>query len=684
MALAASNFQSGEIQDTAWVRQALFVPGNSSKKANSRARDILRSQQYSDSSLVFADTSLGGNRSINPRPQFTKNADPSLNSLLSNTTSDGTADSISSMGMGRAYAERIDNPAQRIYMQFGVPAFNSLTNFFTGYYDRSQGDMANTGRVNDILYTISKYIGYVVLWPVTLVLGISNLVYKAYRSATNKPLSRYYYMNQTMTLYWNTVTTIVNAISVNMGLAQGVTPDDVENVPGKEPNVTGTTTPDVAILNRLLPDIMRSETGGIDIRAVANRYQRLSDAHDRAFADILEKAGSEAEATKAIAAYMNKPASGYDVPAKSLSLGEYSKQYSESPTGTGEGLTNRLNEDVPADVDNSAAPVTSTANINSEGTDTTLTEYFSKLFKFAAAESRDGSKFVSFIVDHQATVSESFSTTTKSSDIAATMNETSSNTRNKVFNLAGGNLGDNPILGAVEVIMSGVGSIIGGLAESVHLQGLSAIAGKAFVDMPEFLDSSTTTLPSNSYTIQLRTPYGNPYSILTNIYVPLAMLLAGVTPRSTGKNSYTSPFLCKLWSKGRSQVQMGAITDMTITRGTGNVGWSVKDQTLGVDVTFTVTNLSKMLHMPISNEVSLADTLGFSQFDEDNNFTDYMAVLGSLGLSEQYYPDAKWRLKRARAKQNFDSWLSISNFAAASVDSTPGRLISAFVRGANI
>lgn len=691
MAQSTMGLQIGEVSDNNWLRQALFVPGNISKRANSRSRDILKSQQFSENSLNFADTSLGGNRSINPRPQFTKNADPNIDSLLAADGSNKT----SSLGMGRYYGEAVDTNAQRIFMQFGVPAFNSLTNFFTSYYDRGQGQLANTGKVSSILYSIGKYVGYIVLWPVVAVLGVTAFLYKVAADLAGKPLSKFYYMKPTMPLYWTTVTTIVNAISVNMGLAQGVDNEDFKREPGKEPGAFGTTPADIEALNRLLPDIMRNSNGGIDIRAVANRYQRLSNIHDRKFAAILEDSANEAEAKEKIIKYLNRKASTYNASGQHFTMEEYIDSYIGSASGRGDFLDDKLNEDIPAGVDNSAVPQRranlaagvnniSNTRTNIDGADVSLSEHLNKYKEHALAELRDGSAFISFIVDHQDTISESFSNSTKSSDIASSMNETSSSARNKIFDFAGGNIGDGLIAGTIEGIIGGVGDILGGLASSVKLDGLSALGGKAFVDMPEFWESSSTTLPTNSYNIQLRSPYGNSVSIMNNIMVPLATLLAGVVPRSTGRNSYTGPFLCKLWSKGRSQIQLGMVTSMTITRGAGNVGWNIKDQSVGIDVSFSITNLSKILHMPISNEVSVFDALGLSMFDEDNNMTDYMAVLGSLGLSEQHYNSGKWRLRRARARQQFDSWLSVTNFAQWSVNTLPGSMIAGFSRTANI
>lgn len=686
-----------EKQDTDWIRQSLFITYRKPGSSNARAVNTNTGQLFNIDSLSFADTSLGGNRSMNPRPQFTKTADPNMHSLLVGNVENGKATNATSMGMGRYYAEAIDSNAQRIYLQFGVPAFNSLTNFFAGFYDPGQSRMANSGRVtNDVLFTVGKFLGFMTLWSVAPILGVGSLLYgyanKAYHDIAGKPLSKFYYMRPSMALYWSTVTVIVNALTVNMHLAQGIDERTKREGKGRPTQEYGTTREDVTALNKLLPDIMRNEFGGVDIRAVANRYQRLADAHDSALSSILENSNTEEEARANVLAYLSKQNTNYGVTAPD-GINKHLSGYTESAGGTGLHLIDKLSEDTgEAKKSNNTAPAADDIVPTSQSPDIDestgfwngISKHFTKYIDFTLAEIRDGSQFVSFIVDYQAAVTESFSNNTKPSDIAMTMNETSSSARNKMYNLAGGNIADNALVDTMEGIVGSVVDVISGALSMVGFSGLAAIGGKAFVDMPEFWESSTTSLPAHNYNIQLRSPYGNSVSILTNVLVPLAMLIAGVAPRTTGRNSYTGPYLCKLWHKGRAQVQLGMITSMNITRGTGSVGWSVKDQPIGVDVSFSIANLSKMLHMPISTDVSMDDPIGLGMFDEDTNFTDYMAVLASLGLAEQYYTLPRWALKRARWSQDWDSYTSISNLASMTIDTTVGSMISGLSRGASI
>ena len=708
----------GELENVEWVRQSLFVPNRSKAGggADARSKDEQYAGQFSYQHLEFADTSLGGNRSMNPKPQFTKFADPNLPSLLAGLNETGNPSKTESMGMGRYYGEAIDANAQRIYMQFGVPAFNSLTNFFTSFYDPAHGDMANSGNTSsNILYSIGQFVGYVTFWSIFPELGVLSVLYgtaKAFvADIQHRPLSKFYYMKPAMPLYWSTVQTIVNAISVNMKLVAGVNQGDASRDPNKK--ITIKPPIDFSTLEKILPDIYLNDNGGIDIRMVANRYQRLADAHERAFDNIRNNNPDESSAAAAIAAYISQPHINYKV-KDPTPIKQYMADY-QSGLGTGNHLLDKLTSEaeaaataaggtnptdtaVAAAANSAAAGAVSIAaaddsvgtpgpSIIANGISTLwrgLCKHLDDYSDQAIAELRDGSQFISFIVDYESHVSESFSNSTKESDISSQMNEMSRSARAKKFDFANGNVGGGVIGDLVTAGISGLADVVTGVANAWGFSGLAAIGGKAFVDIPEFWDTSSTSFPSSTYELQLRSPYGNPISVLSNVLVPYSMILAAAAPRATGRNSYTGPFLCKLWQKGRTQIQLGIITSLNVTRGAGNVGWNLNQQPLGIDVSFTVTNLSKMLYVPITTDLSITDLVGLTFFDEDTNFTDYMAILGSLGLSEQYYASSRWRLRRATAQANFNSFFSVDHLIQWGANTTVGSIVSMFARKAQL
>ena len=717
------NGNSGkEYRDGEWIRQVLFIPQNISDSiVNSRASSIRKNRQYTTGMLNFSDTTLGGNRSINPLPQFTEFADQNIDSILRGVSAGSeihrnSGRNTANGGMGRYYYEAIDTNAQRIFMDFGIPKYNSLGTFFSSYYDSDMGAMVNRGVSKSILTTAIEVAGFALFWWIIIPVKIAHNVSEVINFLTRVSSSKYYYMQPAMDTYWATVSTLVSDMCVNMGLLPEYDPmKDSEDRSQRQTaeNENKSSFYDGQIdkgtlesFRRLVPDIFEPDSGTIHALRVATRFQRMSDAHRTRLEDITKNTTTNEQAMNAILTFLKENQSSRpDQPLTQKAIAEYVETFkkmndfriendakfgsatgddgsvsetaaeperikaaeaeieklkTEGKTAEAEAAQKTLNDYKAAQANKTAAKQ-GTENANDEaarrqhetnagvegttgdGEDTSKTDsvinFIFGMKEHYTAMRRDGMAFVSFAVEYETGISESISNSTSPSSIAETMNSATSANKSMIFNMAGGNIGSNPIANAAETILGGVKSLVQGGLNFVGLQGLSAVGGAAYVDIPDFWSNSDTSLPDASYTIQLRSPYGNPMSLLINVYFPLMMLLAGALPRSTGPSSYSAPFLCRLWHKGRHQISLGLITSINISRGTSNIAWNPRDQAVAIDVTFTVKNLSKMLHMPITNTTSFVK--GYfgvkNLFDEPTNFTDYMAVLAGLGLVEQHY-----------------------------------------------
>lgn len=636
------------IKDYQWARQAFLVKAEQLETIDQNNR-FLTSALYK-----FTDTTLGGNRAINPAPQFTHTADIVVPNLYNAST-----------GMGRYYSEAIDDNAQIVHMRFGVPQFNSLTTFFTGFYNSGAGQLARTGRAGSIFYNVGRAAAFVVTiatWPIFLATYGIQMGGLAYRFFLGKPASKFYYMKPTMPLYWNAVTTIVNHIAVNKGI--------VPRIGEEEGNMRlglGLTKEDRSVYSKLMPSLF-DEDGGIDVYKLATRAKRLERQFRRNYDEAFNLASKDiAEAVRrALSPTLrdNKP-----------SLHSYlDRWFNNKRLSEPGGQTAKTAET------NNAQSSAEIAKANSSEALEAMPEFDPKrqeddgMLDLFEGEMDDGSAFVSFRVNYTGSVSESFSNSVGESEIASTINNMSSQSRNTNFNFAGGNVSDliAPVLNAGK-------DIIAGVAQQLNIQGLASLAGSAFVDIPKHWQSSMASLPRSTYTINLNSPYGNPISRFINQDIPLAMLLAGALPLSTGKQSYTSPFLCEIYDQGRCQTRLGMIDSLSITRGTGNLGFTNDGRTLGIEVSFSVVDLSSIMHMPISEGFSFSPDTAF--FDEDNTFTDYMAVLASLSLGDQINPLRKLKINLSRQMQHWDTFWSKSHFVNSMSDIGLVRMMSAFYKG---
>ena len=266
-------------------------------------------------------------------------------------------------------------------------------------------------------------------------------------------------------------------------------------------------------------------------------------------------------------------------------------------------------------------------------------------------------------------VSESFSNNTSQSEIQNKINGIASANQGARFSLSDFNTGFSVIDNVIDVVKS----TISGAASGVMLDGLVAMTGAAFADIPERWDSSSADISaSTSYTMQLRSPYGNPLSQFLNIDVPLACLLAAALPISHGNQSYGEPFLVELYSPGKNVIRLGMISSLSITRGTGTVGWTQSGSPIGVDVSFTVKDLSTAVHAPIDTDMhSLLPWRGLMA--SDNTFHDYMAVLGNMSINDMTSNENRIAMNISQKISNYKRLVSPQNIANVILDNGAGR-----------
>lgn len=681
-------------EDADWLRQSWLLPVGAID-----ARDRIR-RTYTEASRKFTDTTLGGNYALNCPPQFTRFADRKHHRVGP------------SRGMGRYYSEAIDDTGQLVNLRFGVPEFNSLFSFFTTFYSADMAIMARQGRTTGLFYGLGKITGYVVGIP----LQIPILTHRILSFMMGTPRTKYYYLKPAMPLYWNAVNSIVNELAVNMALIPGLVQSKYDQSKHGVFSDTHLDPQQIAEYNKLLPDIMRTD-GGIDVYAVATRAHRLQRMWNDRVAKVMERTDLSLEERSNLILQMESQA--VQLPSKVTDLNDYMASYLSSnpaqlsvlpseaaasattataasgvPTAASAGGT-----DTAASGDGSAKAAlisqinsaTQTGNATTagqiaQGVEPVGSFYpedqgaFSKTLDYLKAEEQDGAQFVTLRVDYSGTSSESFSNSTKDSDLQSAFNAASSSARETRFSLANGN-----VAGILGGFMQAASDVLTGIADGAGLSGLLALTGSAFVDVPKHWESSSAQLPKASFTVKLRSPYGNDQSRIQALFVPLAAILAGALPLSTGQNSYTSPFLCECYCRGRCQIRLGMIENISISRGEGNLGWNRDGKPLGIDVTFDVIDLSSIMHMPLAQAVGWQNVTSVAAelFGEDSVYRDYMSVLSSMTLSSQIYQIPKLFRNITRITANTHAFFTASHLASYLGGSPPGRFFSAFYMGAD-
>jgi len=640
------------------------------------------------------DTSPGGAEVLNPLPQFTRHCDIKRQPNFFNNTT---------LGVGRYHDETFGLTQQKIYLSFGIPKFNNMNQFFTGFYNAQAGILANTGRTNPgMAYWFGRAAGSLIVLNIVLynpIMLAAAIGIPLVRFLTGHTGSKYYYFDQAMRLYWNTVTTMVNHYAVERGIIPRVWTSDVNQKANQFNNYTQE---ELKKMSEVLEII--DETGHIDIY----RYATLSHRRKRLYMKRLESllSGKDKKITfDAVSSKFRQMVRSGDIgavgPYGDLGLDGTWKKYQDT-------FLSKEDKYAPSSTDNTATTPPETQGVQKANVDSTLINMAPELpladdytvdddytikysnaatgdvqkqiseeqgfAKLTSAELDDGALFICLRVNSTGEVSESFSNSTTQSDIAGTINSTSSSARSAMFNISGGN-----ITGAIGTVVETAKNFAAGVTDSFGISGLAVLGGAAFVDIPDRWESSSASLPSQSYTMSLVSPYGNPLSQLFNMYIPLFCILAGALPRSTGKQSYTSPFLCQLFDKGKQQTRLGIIDSISVRRGTTNLPFNKHMQAMGIEVTFTVKDLSSIMHIPIAENFSLNPFRG--TFDEHTVFTDYMNILAGVDLDDNIYMTKLLRGNITRKIANFKSWISPSHMASFVANGTPLSLVKMFYRG---
>jgi hypothetical protein len=677
------------LQDNQWQRQAFITGGMTTDKTDptklvtslnlENVDEVNR--EYSSAYFKYTDSSIGGNFCINPPPAFTRYADIKDKGIRRNATGTTLEYQVEDIGMGRYYSEAIDDNSQVIHMRFGVPQYNSLTRFFTGFYNSSASKMARTGRMDDgILGTFLEAAGNVVkiaIFPLLIIPLAIQEMGEAIRFFLYWPASKFYTLKPAMPLYWSAVSSMVNQIAVNKGVTKPLERKKEDGVIGRKHVFASG---EMSMFHSIMGDEF-DDDGRINVKAIATKAKRLEMNHRVAMQDMyigLDKSSPEQWRGR-IKTFM-EDGGGLDSepPTEYQKMGKTMEAYIQRWISC--DFLGSVKNAISSAVDGAAAAAEEKKDSDTEKmirSDGVVKKPPAGWMDFFLAEKADGSAWASFRVDYTGAASESFNTSTGESTLAQKINDASNSARNIRINFADGNFDS---AGIIKTAIDGATSVVQGVANTFGIGGLAMFAGNGLIDIPKHWESSTASLTKSSFTMTLISPYGNAVSQMFNIYVPLCMILAGALPISTGKQSYTSPFMCELYDRGRNIIRLGMIDSVSIQRGTSNLGFNNEGLPMAIDVTFDVLNMSTIISMPIIQGFSFMNPLE-GIFDNENAFSDYLMTLSSLSLrdSEQRWPILERQINQKIA--DIKTTFSASSIAMNFSNLLGGNAINSIFRG---
>lgn len=214
-----------------------------------------------------------------------------------------------------------------------------------------------------------------------------------------------------------------------------------------------------------------------------------------------------------------------------------------------------------------------------------------------------------FYVDGLNSVSESFGNQTRESSLVSQINGYSDTVKEINYIMNFGNdkatldaLSDqesytntmNKIQGYMNNFASGTGVL-----QAILGNGTTILSGGKLV-FPELWSDSDFDR-SYSVDIKLRSPDADDVSIFLNIIVPYIHLMALTAPRdfegTANSNGYVAPFLVRAFFRSLFNIDMGIITDLSVTRG-GEGNWAATNNLpTSIDVSITIKDLYNSMYM---------------------------------------------------------------------------------------
>lgn len=683
--------------DSAWAKNAFTdMHAPTAEDDAARLRDGKLNAFYRTSAdFKFEDTSLGGAIGVGAKPSYCRYSDVRVRGLSkrAKTSIHQLPPKNNGLGMGRFYSEQLDDNQMLLYLRFGVVEFNSLIYFFNTMVVSDLRRMMTHGQVNSWAYTAGRFIATSVLLYKHPLYVLTGWLFKDIAKATIARRSKFYNIKPTMHIYWNIVYTIVNTVMANLHFMDMVDYKDSAKSPRERADKIGT----IGGYGKDVLGLMgiRLHNGSIDVIATINRTTMqynsyltlISQIDEQVAADerfqnnealpiIRQRASSLYKKTEAFIEMVSSAAKAPFVPTIDLMLGvlQRSEVYSVNhpPLAPVDGK-------VPEPVYDPAKPIfqhVSDTTVDPAGHSNAAMSQDAVLSVWQA-ELDQGSAFAIFRVNAIKEYTESFSNTTKPSATATSLNSISSTSRTIQHTIGQGNLGDSSASKAVYAALQAALNLAGGIIDAATFDLSSAIKGVLSgvdVDIPEEWDSASTSLPETSYTIELTCLYNNPVSLMTGIYVPLAMALAGTLPLQTGPRSSTSPLLCEAYVRGGIYKTLAIISSLNIKRGGGNLGFDTHGTALNMTIELGIKDLSKVVTAPIVHNNSYL--LPGYDLGSDSSINEYLSVIAGVSIYDQIFPFPSIRRQMNATLHNFSHVWNPSYIQNKLLNSTVGRMLT--------
>ena len=644
---------------------------------------------WSTANLKFTDSSIGGNIAINPPPQPCRLSDPRVGGRRTGGQRITLAES-GSMGMGPWYSEKIDDNSDLLYLQFGIPEFNSLVSFWSRAADYAKAVIVNTGR-SPIAYEIGSLVGGAAMFIAFPL--VSSLVYGVKmisRLISNTNPFVYYYLKPTMVDFWKSASILATSFVVEGGILHPKFMSEAETADRIGMPVS-LDTEDIDAFKKILPD-MFTENGNVDLLRLVGRAQGIANIMLRQEREAFDENGRLSEidfmgyvyqegisqkrkgdTSTGIISALNEMLSLTTAPipreSDSREIKSISDLEAEQLKDKGDLLYGY--QDPQIVTSNGESPVTNKdeiSNLKKDGFVSRVTDWakdWTTGFKssFDAAV-RGGGQYLVLRVDHVGSLTDSGDNSTTEIQAGEWFKNISGASKQLTYSMSGGNIfaNEGQLLGYVKDLGTGIlDKITFGLASGIA----PMLTGGGNVIMPKMYDDSSFSPATTSFTIQCLSPSSDVISKLIHEWLVMAAIMAGSLPREIGGAAYGSPYLCSAFMKGKVNIPLGIIRSFSFTRATANLAYDKLQRAMGIDITIDIEDLSPQMVAPVS--AGYISSI-FSSLDDFSAANRYISTVCARDLWTNTWSIPRMKMKLSKALLLMDSATtsSYSGMAAGS------------------
>lgn len=279
-------------------------------------------------------------------------------------------------------------------------------------------------------------------------------------------------------------------------------------------------------------------------------------------------------------------------------------------------------------------------------------------------------------------VTDSFSSSSAPSPLADKFNSVVRSANDFRFDVAGGNIGNVLIDSIINTIKEGaIGALSGTVIGNIPL----ALAGNAYVKIPNHWAESSASLHRESYQFNFRCNYAHPYEIITKILVPFSILVTMVAGFTTGGSTYTTPFYHKVFCKSRQIMRTAMCESMQFTFGDGPAGWTRDRKPLNLSVSATWVDLEPLVTIPIDRSIGILDltnpaAVANTILNDDSPWTNLASRIGGMDYLDTVLKYARLNRQLAQAVLGVEQSFRADNIAAKLSDSVAADVVRLFQR----